>query len=126
MSPCWMRIRFVTLKGSVRNRGTLVAATAVGGGAAMSDGSIVLCRCEMIRVAQVDEAIAEGNVTVNEVKRRTRAGMGVCQGAFCTAQIAQRLIASGVDPEHIDPMTARPPTRLVPLAVAAADPERAE
>ncbi len=89
----------------------------------MSDAGVVLCRCEMIRAAQVDEAIAEGNVTVNEVKRRTRAGMGICQGAFCAAQIAQRLIASGVPPEHIDPMTARPPTRLVPLAVAAVGPD---
>ncbi|MDQ2682045.1 MAG: (2Fe-2S)-binding protein [Chloroflexota bacterium] len=91
----------------------------------MSEAGLVLCRCEMIRVAQVDEAIAEGNVTVNEVKRRTRAGMGICQGAYCTAAIAGRLIASGIAPEHIDPMTARPPTRLVPLAVAAAEPERA-
>ncbi len=92
----------------------------------MSDANTVLCRCEMIRAAQVDEAIAEGNLTVNDVKRRTRAGMGICQGAFCTAAIARRLLANGVAPEHIDPMTARPPTRLVSLAVAATAPGPAE
>jgi NAD(P)H-nitrite reductase large subunit len=46
----------------------------------MSDRDNVLCRCECVAVASVDEAIAEGNLTINDVKRRTRAGMGICQG----------------------------------------------
>jgi NAD(P)H-nitrite reductase large subunit len=86
----------------------------------MSDRDNVLCRCECVAVASVDEAIAEGNLTINDVKRRTRAGMGICQGIYCLSAIAEQLIAAGVQPELIEPMTARPPTRLVPVGLAAA------
>jgi NAD(P)H-nitrite reductase large subunit len=49
-----------------------------------------LCRCECISVEVVERAIAEGNRTINDVKRRTRAGMGICQGAYCVEHIAVR------------------------------------
>jgi NAD(P)H-nitrite reductase large subunit len=86
----------------------------------MSEREVVICRCECVTTAAVDEAIAEGNLTINDVKRRTRSGMGICQGIFCVSAIAERLIAAGVQPEQIEPMTARPPTRLVPVGLAAA------
>ena len=91
----------------------------------MSDRDALLCRCECVTAAAVDEAIAEGNLTVNDVKRRTRAGMGICQGIYCLTAVAGRLIAAGVEPDRVEPMTARPPTRLVPVGLAAAlkDPE---
>jgi NAD(P)H-nitrite reductase large subunit len=81
-----------------------------------------LCRCECITTAAVRGAIAEGNLTINDVKRRCRAGMGICQGIFCVDQIARLLLDHGVEPNSIEPMTSRPPTRLTPL-VAAADSE---
>ena len=83
-------------------------------------GDVYLCRCECILANAVDEAIEEGNLSINDVKRRTRAGMGICQGIYCVGQIAERLLAAGVAPEAIEPMTARPPTRLIPVGVAAA------
>jgi len=86
----------------------------------MSDGETYLCRCECISTEQVDAAIAEGNLTINDIKRRTRAGMGICQGIFCLGPMAQRLVAAGVEPELIGPMTSRPPTRLIPVGLAAA------
>ena len=52
----------------------------------MSDGETYLCRCECISIEQVDVAIAEGNLTINDIKRRTRVGMGICQGIFCLGQ----------------------------------------
>jgi bacterioferritin-associated ferredoxin len=86
----------------------------------MSGGDSYLCRCECISTEQVDVAIGEGNLTINDIKRRTRAGMGICQGIFCLGPMAQRLIAAGVEPGSIEPMTSRPPTRLVPVGLAAA------
>lgn len=83
-----------------------------------------ICRCEEVRVADVRQAIAEGTHTVNDVKRRTRAGMGVCQGIFCTRTIAMMIHTSaGVPLESLVPMTARPPARLIPLAQLAATEE---
>ena len=75
-----------------------------------------ICRCEEITEAAIVEAIAEGAVGVNDVKRRTRAGMGVCQGIFCVQPMARLLHEhAGIPLADIVPMTARPPVRLVPL-----------
>lgn len=79
------------------------------------DDSRCLCRCECISGAVVVNAIAEGNRTINDVKRRTRVGMGICQGIFCVEHIAAALVDAGVDLASIEPMTPRPPTRLTAL-----------
>lgn len=85
----------------------------------MTPHTPIACRCEMVAQSQIEEAIAEGNLTINDIKRRTRAGMGICQGAYCTAGIAHALIAHGQEPQAVAPMTARPPMRLIQLGVAA-------
>lgn len=74
-----------------------------------------LCRCECVSVDAVEHAIAEGNRTINDVKRRTRAGMGICQGIYCVDHIAAALSAAGVELATVEPMTARPPTRITAL-----------
>jgi NAD(P)H-nitrite reductase large subunit len=84
-----------------------------------------VCRCEEIPRSAVLEAIREGNVTLNDVKRRTRAGMGVCQGIYCLNTIALMIQAEAeVAIDSLDPMTARPPARLVTLgSLAELNPE---
>ena len=49
----------------------------------------VICRCETVSEAEVRAAIrrAPGARTVDGVKRRTRAGMGRCQGGFCLPRV---------------------------------------
>ena len=86
----------------------------------MSDMPDYICRCECVAAEFVDQAIAEGNLTINDIKRRTRAGMGVCQGIYCLGASAERLISAGIDPARIEPMTARPPTRMIQVGLAAA------
>ena len=51
-----------------------------------SYGSIV-CRCEGISEGEIVEAIHRGARSLDGVKRRTRAGMGRCQGGFCTPRV---------------------------------------
>ena len=50
----------------------------------------IICRCEMVTEAEIRAAIHRpvGARTVDGVKRRTRAGMGRCQGGFCMPRVA--------------------------------------
>ena len=50
----------------------------------------IICRCEIVTEAEIREAIRRpvGARTVDGVKRRTRAGMGRCQGGFCSPRVA--------------------------------------
>ncbi|AZT90755.1 FAD/NAD(P)-binding oxidoreductase [Caldicellulosiruptor changbaiensis] len=51
-----------------------------------SFGNIV-CRCELVSEYEIVEAIKRGARTIDGIKRRTRAGMGRCQGGFCTPRV---------------------------------------
>lgn len=53
----------------------------------------VICRCETVTEGEIMDAIHRpvGARTVDGVKRRTRAGMGRCQGGFCGPRIIQIL-----------------------------------
>lgn len=84
--------------------------------APMSGATEFVCRCEEVSAAVIRDAIDAGAQSINDVKRRTRAGMGACQGCFCTGPIATLLSRHAQVPRSaIDPMTARPPVRLLPL-----------
>jgi NAD(P)H-nitrite reductase large subunit len=75
-----------------------------------------LCRCEEVSVEDVRDAIEQGAVTLNDVKRRTRAGMGACQGIYCVRTIAIMIAAmTGAPASTLEPMTARPPARMISL-----------
>ena len=51
----------------------------------------VVCRCEQVTEAEIIQAIHSPipAVTIDAVKRRTRAGMGRCQGGFCLIEVAK-------------------------------------
>lgn len=53
----------------------------------------VICRCEMVTEGEILDAIHRpvGATTVDGIKRRTRAGMGRCQGGFCQPKILEIL-----------------------------------
>ncbi len=51
----------------------------------------IVCRCESITEAEVLDAIARGARTLDGIKFRTRAGMGRCQGGFCTTRVMEIL-----------------------------------
>jgi glycerol-3-phosphate dehydrogenase len=53
------------------------------------DYGTIICRCEMISKAEIIEAIHHGHTTVDGIKFYTRAGMGRCQGGFCTYRIME-------------------------------------
>lgn len=47
----------------------------------------IICRCEKISEAEIVEAIRHGHTTLDGIKFYTRAGMGRCQGGFCSYKI---------------------------------------
>ena len=52
-----------------------------------------MCRCETITEGEILDAIHSPVVptTIDAIKRRTRAGMGRCQGGFCQAKVLEIL-----------------------------------
>ena len=53
----------------------------------------IVCRCEQVTEGEIVRAITENPkaTTIDAVKRRTRAGMGRCQGGFCSLRVAEIL-----------------------------------
>ena len=51
----------------------------------------IVCRCEGVTEGEVTAALQRGARTLDGVKFRTRAGMGRCQGGFCTARCMEIL-----------------------------------
>lgn len=82
---------------------------------------MLVCRCEEVTLGEILDAIDDGFVTVKDVKRATRAGMGLCQGRSCARTIA-RIIAerTGKPMEEVMPKNYRYPVRPEKMAAALA------
>jgi glycerol-3-phosphate dehydrogenase len=63
----------------------------------------MVCRCEHVTRAEVVAALRNpfGARTMDAVKRRTRCGMGRCQGGFCAPRIVEILQDEGVSVDRI-------------------------
>ncbi len=68
-----------------------------------ADWGEMVCRCEHVTRAEVVAALRNpfGTRTMDAVKRRTRCGMGRCQGGFCTPRIVEILQEEGVPSDRI-------------------------
>lgn len=82
----------------------------------LHENDLIICRCEEITKAEIINSIREGYSTVNDIRKRTRAGMGFCQGKTCEKLVQQIIMQyTGQDAEKIEPSRARPPTRPIPV-----------
>jgi len=82
-----------------------------------------ICRCEEVLRSEIEKAIDDGARTMNELKRFTRAGMGLCQGRTCR-RLVERILSekTGVSLSEIEPSTYRQPVRTVKmLSVSSSD-----
>lgn len=86
------------------------------------DQATIVCRCEEITVADVENAVRQGAETFDDVKRLKRSGMGLCQGKTCRTVISG-LIAelTGRAVAEIPVPRLRMPLRPVSLQVLAAN-----
>ena len=89
--------------------------------ASVTDDTIV-CRCESITAGEIRQAIREGTMNLNDIKKRTRSGMGYCQGTNCQPAIAAILTREfEADPAGIKMVTTRPPARPIPMNLLMLD-----
>ena len=90
----------------------------------VTDDTIV-CRCEGITAGEIRRAVRAGTMNLNDIKKRTRSGMGYCQGANCQPSIAAMLAREfGADPAEIITATTRPPARPIPISLLLGDESR--
>ncbi len=77
---------------------------------------VLICRCQEVTEKEILNAIQDGATTVDGVKRRTRACMGLCQGKTC-GRLVERLVAqqTGQDPAEVKPQKSRMPVRPVKI-----------
>ncbi len=84
----------------------------------------VICPCERITGARIDQAVDEGAGDFGQLKRMTRAGMGQCQGRMCSPGLAMMLAQRrGIPLEAIAPPSIRPPVTPIPVHVLATLPD---
>ncbi|WP_237216748.1 NAD(P)/FAD-dependent oxidoreductase, partial [Falsiroseomonas oryziterrae] len=86
-------------------------------GLSLADADTLVCRCEEVTKGEIDAALADGGPTLGEVKRRTRCGMGRCQGRYCAPLLAEHLAAvQGRPLDNFALFAPRAPVK--PIAIA--------
>jgi bacterioferritin-associated ferredoxin len=81
---------------------------------------LIVCRCESVNLEQVQSSIhRSGAQTVNQIKKLTRAGMGLCQGRTCAKVVESILDLEGKTPPGSEPYQARPPVRGIAVGALA-------
>jgi NAD(P)H-nitrite reductase large subunit len=80
------------------------------------DKDTIVCRCEKVTLGDVLDGIEKGYRNINEIKR-TRAGMGMCQGRMCESVVARLMLHHGIPVEEIGYLNLRSPLTPMPFAV---------
>ncbi|MCG8473506.1 MAG: FAD-dependent oxidoreductase [Desulfobacterales bacterium] len=74
----------------------------------------LVCRCEGVTAGDIREAVREGCLEVNDIKVRTRCGMGPCQGRMCGPALAEIAAeAQGREVKEVGSLRVRSPLRPV-------------
>jgi NAD(P)H-nitrite reductase large subunit len=79
----------------------------------------IICRCEEVTLGEIRKAVKDGAAGINDIKRRTRLGMGHCQGRFCGQVINDLLGMLREEKRPMESFTPRIPVRPVPFKVLA-------
>lgn len=82
----------------------------------------IICRCEEVSLQELTYTLGSSPVAISlpELKRRTRAGMGICQGRTCGPLLSSLLASSGADENAGPALKANFPARPILLANLAA------
>lgn len=83
---------------------------------------VLVCRCEEITAGEIRQAIRDGATDVTQIKLRTRAGMGLCQGRTCEFLVQQILSQElKVGREKTGFSTPRTPQRPITFGTLGGD-----
>ena len=81
---------------------------------------VIICRCEDITFGDIKAWIEKGYTDYEDIKRLTRASMGVCQGKTCKENLLKYIAkAQGVTLEEKSKGVCRAPLHPVKLEVLA-------
>ena len=81
------------------------------------DGETIVCRCEGVTANEIIAGIELGARNINDVKRTTRFGMGLCQARTCESVVTQLMLQRNVSVKEINFLSMRPPLSPIPLNV---------
>ena len=88
----------------------------------LADDDTIICRCEDLSLGELKRVVKRSGPDINEFKRLTRAGMGLCQGRTCSASLRHILSRStGTAPDKIGMLTPRPPFKPITLGQLSKD-----
>ncbi len=86
-------------------------------GLTLADDTTLVCRCEEVTKAEIAGVLADGAPSIGEVKRRTRCGMGRCQGRYCAPILAEWIAETQGRPLDDHALFA-PRAPVKPIAIA--------
>lgn len=103
---------------SEARRGIIDRSRDLGPFEEMPGDDVVICRCEEVTQGDIRRAVHDGMMTMTEIRRYLRAGMGLCQGQSC-GKLVRRIMASelGVPASELPGETSRAPMRPVEMNV---------
>ncbi len=86
-------------------------------GLSLADEATLVCRCEEVANSELRAALGDGSQAIGAVKRRTRCGMGRCQGRYCGPIIVEELARLGGRPvDQMDFFAPRGPFKPVRIS----------
>lgn len=56
----------------------------------------VVCECEQVTLGEIESVMTDGKFNLGDIRRRTRLGMGPCQGTFCHHRAAALAVERGL------------------------------
>ena len=84
----------------------------------------ILCRCENVTSGRIDEVLSMGVTDLGSVKRLTRAGMGRCQGRYCTNMLLKKINKISNLGNKYDSFLTQIPIKPIPiLSILREEPE---
>ncbi len=88
----------------------------------LANADTLICRCENISLADIDHAIEEAGGSIGTIKRRTRLGMGPCQGRYCAPVVADWMAKQSGRPideySYFAPRSPLKPLRIADILAA--------
>lgn len=88
----------------------------------MNGSYMIMCRCEEVTLVQLEAAYESGCRTSRQLKMKTRAAMGACQGRVCRQLLEAWIHAKNPDsPRDPELLAHRPPVRPVTFGQLAKD-----
>lgn len=87
-----------------------------------ADDDLLVCRCEEVTKGEIRRVIHSGLLTIEELRRFLRCGMGLCQGQTCGG-LTRRLVAKElhVPVTDIEVATSRSPMRPASMKTCGLD-----